>query len=819
MSALLLILAMSAGPAGGQRLPTVFDLRDWNGIDYVTSVKSQIGGTCWTHGAMAAMEGNLMMTGAWEAAGEAGEPDLAEYHLDWWNGFNEHWNGDADPPAGGGLTVHMGGDYMVTAAYLARCDGAVRDVDGQSFDVPPPFYESGFHLYYPRHIEWFTAGPDLSGIDGIKQRLMEEGVIGTCMSYNGAWIEDFIHWQPPDSEEPPNHAIAIVGWNDTLQTQAPLPGAWLCKNSWGEGWGLGGFFWISYYDRWAGQEPQMGAVSFREVEACRYDGVYGHDYHGWRDAAEDLHSVMNAFGIVQDQMLESVSFYTTEDSTSWEITLYYHMQGGGLSGQAASLGGWFERRGFHTVDLPAPFPAQAGDSLYAALELDRGGYAYDRTSDIPVLLGAQYRVIVTSAASPGESFFRESASGAWQDFQGYGGNPYPGTGNFCIKLLMRDCGMIVSGPSAVTIAGDEGGPWVPGSWDVSIDNHGTAPLQFTACIHPAVPWLAMDGPAFGMLDPYTPLEMSFHVTEQAASLPAGAYGTSVRIVNETDGNGSTTIPVTLLVGQGEVVWSWDMDSDPGFDLEGDWGWGEPAGLGGEHGHPDPTSGHTGTCVLGYNLQGDYDNYMPEYSATLGPLDCTGLHDVKLGFMRWLNVQEGGFDEARVEASLDGREWEPLWQNPFGILTLDSAWVEVSLDLSALADDQPQVWLRWVMGPTNDGWRYSGWNIDDIEITALMDAGAGAPGPQILMNPVSPNPSRGEAFVSFVLAAPGWTAVSIYDASGRLLRAFEPGDLGEGLHSMVWDGTTASGRQAPCGVYHVMVRSGGLAASRSMVLLR
>jgi hypothetical protein len=47
------------------------------------------------------------------------------------------------------------------------------------------------------------------------------------------------------------HCIGIIGYSDEL-------GAWKCRNSWGIGWGMNGYFWIKYGD--SGIDGEMWSV-------------------------------------------------------------------------------------------------------------------------------------------------------------------------------------------------------------------------------------------------------------------------------------------------------------------------------------------------------------------------------------------------------------------------------------------------------------------------------------------------------------------------------------------------------------------------------
>ncbi len=170
-----------------------------------------------------------------------------------------------------------------------------------------------------------------------------------------------------------------------------------------------------------------------------------------------------------------------------------------------------------------------------------------------------------------------------------------------------------------------------------------------------------------------------------------------------------------------MVYDQDMSANPGWTKSpntsaNQWAWGVPTGGGGEYGGPDPTSGYTGSTVMGYNLSGDYANNLPEMSITTPPFSCAGVSGVRLSFYRWLGVEQAVYDHAYVRISNNGLNWNNVWQNSATIY--DGAWVYQEFDISAWADHMPAVQLRWVMGTTDSGWRYCGWNVDDVQVWAL-----------------------------------------------------------------------------------------------------
>jgi hypothetical protein len=323
-------------------------------------------------------------------------------------------------------------------------------------------------------------------------------------------------------------------------------------------------------------------------------------------------------------------------------------------------------------------------------------------------------------------------------------------------------GLSISPRTELEAAGMAGGPFSPSSITYTLENMNATGIDYT--VSRTQPWVTLSSTS-GHLAGGASAAITVSINSAANDLGNGLYSDTVSFVNTTDHDGDTTRGVSLQVGIPTTQYSWNLDSDPGWEMEGGasgWAWGPPTGGGGTaYGNPDPTGGHSGSNVLGYNLNGDYPADMAEQHLTSTAFDCSGLTLVALKYWRHLNVETSSYDHAYVRVSTDGSNWTTVWENP-GEIT-DSAWTEVEHDLSAVADGQSTVYVRWTMGTTDGGWEYSGWNIDDIEIYGLTGSGGGGTSPVIITGPGEgpDNVSDVHGYLAFDTSSPS----TIFDAYG------------------------------------------------------
>lgn len=171
---------------------------------------------------------------------------------------------------------------------------------------------------------------------------------------------------------------------------------------------------------------------------------------------------------------------------------------------------------------------------------------------------------------------------------------------------------------------------------------------------------------------------------------------------------------------------WNLDDDPEWTCDGAWNWGDPSGTAG-----DPGTGYTGTNVYGYNLNGAYPNSMTAQFLTSAAIDCSEITGVQVSFMRWLGVESSQYDHASFAVSSNGTSFQTIWSNPASDL-IDTSWQMISFDISAVADQQSTVYLRWSMGSSDSSVAMCGWNIDDVAIMGISTQAT--PTPAATMTP-------------------------------------------------------------------------------------
>jgi hypothetical protein len=197
--------------------------------------------------------------------------------------------------------------------------------------------------------------------------------------------------------------------------------------------------------------------------------------------------------------------------------------------------------------------------------------------------------------------------------------------------------------------------------------------------------------------------MSFYFSVEEVS--------GVRISDVSPGAHHKVMPVIRVL----TVFEDDFETDKGWNTSGLWERGIPTGGGGEYGSSDPAEGCAGPNVLGYNLDGDYENDLSAINVTSPVIDCSYYSNAHLTFQRWLGLGAPPGDSSSISLSTDGTNWIQIWGNDE--LFLGGEWVEMEFDISEITANEPTVYIRWTIGPTNSAACYCGWNIDNVKIVS------------------------------------------------------------------------------------------------------
>jgi hypothetical protein len=214
----------------------------------------------------------------------------------------------------------------------------------------------------------------------------------------------------------------------------------------------------------------------------------------------------------------------------------------------------------------------------------------------------------------------------------------------------------------------------------------------------------------------TPRTATYAVTPSGGDtwLPAhsGTYTVLMRTNQVADTEGAYVAAGQL--GQFQIAipvgfYSANMNVDPGWTLQPDWEYGTPAYSSG-----GPTTGFTGTKIIGYNLSGNYPNNLSVKYVTTPQINASGSTSLTLRFRRWLGVRN--IDSATIQVSTDGVNWVNVWSSA-GAGISDNGWQLVQHSLPGSVTGSSSLRLRWGLSSGGQGGRPAdiGWNLDDVEL--------------------------------------------------------------------------------------------------------
>ena len=418
-------------------IPTKYDSRNVDGISYITGVEDQgYCYLCWTFASLGAIESDLLLHNP-DLSRET--LDLSEKHLAYSNmhkatgSVNGYIDGDyrefvnADNEENAWIFEHDT-NYIATGGVADCCislltawkgpvtekgNDAFKSIYGVKFlfkdnsDAPSDIFTSEYHVQNVSEIPASYANNTL-----IKQMIMEHGSVTAGVyaddrfwkGHNSTLYADFAGKEVPTA----NHEVLIVGWDDEYSKDnfaiAPeADGAWICKNSWGEASGIGGYFYLSYYDQTTGRNNVAAYSSAVPGQPDYYDNNYqaaGFLTNMVSTLEDDKNYVTafspstNTYGMLYkaagDENLEAIGLMGLETYQQYQFDIYVNPAKEGddisfsdLNDADISLKGAAISGGYHTYELPKEIILNKDDEFLVLIRpVTSGRLIYEAACDL-----------------------------------------------------------------------------------------------------------------------------------------------------------------------------------------------------------------------------------------------------------------------------------------------------------------------------------------------------------------------------------------------------------------------------------------------------
>jgi C1A family cysteine protease/fibronectin type 3 domain-containing protein len=347
---------------------------------------------CWAYTLAANLEISFKRAGA-------GLFDLSEEHLAYFfaNRKNDPLGNTANDRNEVQHSYREGGNQTLAAIFLSTWSGmalesqvpyetnADHTLDSEKVPDPSMAYKTTAYLE--------NAAFSSYSVNNIKNLILEYGSVSMSFGMYDSYYNPHMYAYSYPGSAGVNHAVTLVGWDDNFSrenfnedSEVTSDGAWIARNSWGDDWGDGGYFYISYQNK-----CNYNIVAAEATISPKYRNNYFYDgscalskLKLYPSGSSGISSVSNVFqakaGNGKGEALGEVVLATYTDGGSYSIQIYTNLEDksnpvSGTPAYSSPVTFYQEHAGISTVKVPE-VNLMSG-TLYSVVVTNIGSYAVD----------------------------------------------------------------------------------------------------------------------------------------------------------------------------------------------------------------------------------------------------------------------------------------------------------------------------------------------------------------------------------------------------------------------------------------------------------